>query len=457
MRGISLFQMNKIISINPATEEVLGEIPVSTEEEVNDAVKKAKKAFLSWKKIPYEEKYSLFKNILNDLETKKDFFAELITKEMGKPIQEAESEVEYTLDRIKSFIEKVKDFTKPEKINENTSLYFEPIGVVGAITPWNFPFSLPIWPIVPSLLIGNTVVFKPSELTTLVNKEEIEIFMKHLPEGVLNLVIGADETGKALVKADINMVSFVGSTAAGKDIMKSCSEKLKKVVLELGGKDPAVVLEDANLDHTAEAIVHGSLRNCGQVCCSIERVYAMKDIADKLTEKIVEKAKIKVGNGLENPDMGPLVSRQQFENFISHIEDAKQKGAKILLGGKKIEGKGYFYEPTVLTNVNNEMKIMTEETFGPAIPIQAVESEEEAIKSANALPYGLTASVWTKNIEKGERISRELEAGSVGINQTAASIDEAPWGGVKQSGLGRTLSKYGIREFTEMKVVMVNK
>jgi len=155
--------------------------------------------------------------------------------------------------------------------------------------------------------------------------------------------------------------------------------------------------------------------------------------------------------------MGPLVSKQQFKNFISHIEDAKQKGAKILSGGKKIQGKGYFYEPTVLTNVNNGMKIMTGETFGPAIPIQSVESEEEAIKLANALPYGLTASVWTKNIEKGERISRELEAGSVGINQTAASIDEAPWGGVKQSGLGRALSKYGIREFTNMKVVMANK
>jgi len=450
--------MNKIISINPATEEVLGEIPISTEEEVNDAVKKAKQAFPSWKKVPYEEKVDILKKIISDLNSKKDYFAKLITKEMGKPLNESESEVESTINRINSFIEKVKDFIEPEKINEKTSLYFEPIGVVSVITPWNFPFSLPIWPIIPSLLIGNTIVYKPSELTTLVNKEEIEIFMKHLPEAVLNLVTGADETGKALVKADIDMVSFVGSTAAGKDIIKSCSEKLKKVVLELGGKDPAVVLEDADLDYTAEAIVHDSLRNCGQVCCSIERVYAMKDIADRLTEKIVKEAKkFKTGNGFENPDMGPLVSRQQFENFISHIEDAKQKGAKILCGGKKIEGKGYFYEPTVLTNVNNKMKIMTEETFGPAIPIQVVESEEEAVKSANALPYGLTASVWTKDKERGERISRELEAGSVGINQTAASIDEAPWGGVKQSGLGRALSKYGIREFTEMKVVMANK
>lgn len=451
--------MKKIISINPATEEVLGEIPVSSENDVLKAVKKAKQAFPSWKKVPYTEKVEILKDIIKDLEEKKEFFAELITKEVGKPIQEAKSEVESTLGRINFFIENVKKYIEPEKINKKTTLYFEPVGVLGAITPWNFPFSLLIWPIVPNLLIGNTIVYKPSELTTLINKQEIEIFMKHLPEGVLNLVIGADAVGKVLVKSDIDMISFVGSTAAGKDIMKNSAEKLKKLVLELGGKDPAIIFEDADIDFAVKKITKGTVRNCGQVCCSVERAYVMKDVADEFIKKVVEEFKqIKVGNGLDlETNMGPLISKPQLENFISHIEDAKKKGAKILCGGNKIEGKGYFHEPTVLTNVNQDMKIMTEETFGPALPIQIVSSREEAVRLANSLNYGLTASVWTKDTKKAERMARDLEAGSVGINQTAASINEAPWGGIKQSGLGRVLSKYGIREFTEMKVVIQNK
>lgn len=451
--------MNKIISINPATEEILRKIDYSKKEEVNDAVKKAKQASPKWKKVPYEEKANLLKRIIEDINKNKKTLAKLLTKEMGKPIKEAESEVESTIKKIEFFIGKVKEYIEPEKPKSGCAIYFEPIGVVGVITPWNFPFSLPTWPIVPSLLIGNTVVFKPSELTTLVGIELTEAFNKYLPENVLNIVIGADETGKALIKSDVDMISFVGSTAAGKNIMKNSADKLHKLVLELGGKDPAIVLEDVDLDFAAKEIANGATRNCGQICCSIERVYVAEKIADEFISGVIKEfKKIKVGNGL-NPenDIGPLVSKQQLKNFESHIEDAKQKGAKILCGGKKIGGKGYFYEPTVLTDVNNEMKIMTEETFGPALPIQVVSNEEEAIKLANALPYGLTASVWAKDIKKAQKIVRELEAGNVGINRTAVSDNELPWGGIKQSGIGRSLSKYGVREFTEMKVVSVNK
>jgi len=450
--------MAKMISINPATEEVLAEIDCSTEKEVNDAVKKAKETFSEWKKVPYEGKAEILKKVIRDIKEKKQFLAELLTKEMGKPIHEAESEVETTIEKIEFFIDKVKDYVKPEKPILNATIYFEQVGVVGVITPWNFPFSLPTWPIVPSLLIGDTIVFKPSELTTLVGAELIKIFNKHLPKNVLNIIIGADEIGKILVKSGVDVVSFVGSTAAGKNIMKNSADKLHKLVLELGGKDPAIVLEDADIDFSAKAIARGAVRNCGQICCSIERVYVAEKISDEFIGKVVEEfKKIKVGDGL-NPeiDMGPLVSKQQLENFISHIKDAKQKGAKILFGGNKIEGKGYFHEPTVLRDVNNEMKIMTEETFGPALPIQIVSDEEEAIKLANALPYGLTASVWTKDTKKAEKISRQLEAGSVGINRTPASDNELPWGGIKQSGIGRSLSKHGVREFTNMKVVMRN-
>lgn len=450
--------MNKITSINPATEKILGEVDCSTEEDVNNAVKKARQALPEWKKVSYEEKADLLKKVIEDINKKKKELAELLTKEMGKPLNEAESEIKSTPKKIEFFIDKVKDYVKPENPIPNATIYFEQVGVVGVITPWNFPFSLPTWPIVPSLLIGNTIVFKPSELTTLVGAELIKIFNKHLPENVLNIIIGADDVGKTLVKTDIDMVSFVGSTAAGKNIMKNSADKLHKLVLELGGKDPAIVLSDVDINFAAQAIAGGAIRNCGQICCSIERVYVVKEIADEFINKIVEEfKKIKVGNGL-NPeiDVGPLVSKQQLENFISHIKDAKQKGAKILFGGNKIEGKGYFHEPTVLRDVNNEMKIMAEETFGPALPIQIVSDEEEAIKLANALPYGLTASVWTKDNKKAEKISRQLEAGNVGINRTAGSDNELPWGGIKQSGIGRSLSKHGVREFTNMKVVMCN-
>lgn len=447
--------MEEIISINPATEEILGKTPISSPEQVSKAVQHAHIAKSMWQKMPYSEKCSRLKDIASEFRKKKEFLADLITREMGKPLNESLSEVENSIEKIEYFIKNVKKFTKSEKIDKYTRVYYEPIGVVGIITPWNFPFSLPNWSIPANLLIGNTIVFKPSELTTMVGIELAKIYNKFLPGYVLNLITGGDDVGKTLVKSDIQMISFVGSKNAGKDIVRNSADTLKKVVLELGGKDPAIVLDDADFSETAKRIVSSSLRNCGQVCCSIERVYVTENVPKSFIEKIVEEVKkVKIGNGFDNPYIGPMVSKPQLEKFMNHIKDAEDKGAKVIHSGKTIDTTGYFHEPVVLTNVNNTMKIMKEETFGPAIPIEIVKDADEAVIKANSLPYGLTASVWTKDLDKAESIAKKLEAGSVGINTTAASRNDAPWGGVKQSGLGRSLSKHGIREFTEIKVVV---
>src|SRR3989338_7410452 len=450
--------MKKISSINPATEEIVGSLDISSKQDVINAVKNAKEAFKAWKNISYEEKSNILKKIAVEIQNNKKNLSELITKEMGKVISEAEAEAESTIQRINFFTENIKDFIKPEEIKvegEENILYFEPIGCVGVITPWNYPLSFPIWSFAPNILIWNTMVFKPSELTSLVGEELVKIFNKHLPKNVLNTVIGGDETGKELVKSDVDMVSFVGSQKAGKSIMKNSAEKLHKLVLELGGKHPAIVCEDAELEIAVEGIVNESFKNCGQVCYSIERVYAVKGIFEEFTKRVVEKAKkIKAGNGLDrSSNIGPLSSKVQLKNFEEHIKDAVGKGAKILCGGKRINGKGYFFEPTVMTNVNIKMKIMSEETFGPVIPIQKVDNIDEAIKLSNDTVSGLAASVWSKNIKKAKSISKNLEAGGVGINKAATSRSEIPWGGIKQSGIGRMLSKYGVREFTNMKVV----
>jgi acyl-CoA reductase-like NAD-dependent aldehyde dehydrogenase len=450
--------MSKVSVINPATEEIIAKLNISTKEDVDKAVEKARIKFEEWKHVPYEEKAEMLKKISAEIQDNKKNLTELLTKEMGKTLKESESEVESTVKRINFFADNVKDFIEPEEIDiegQENILYFEPIGTVGIITPWNFPFSLPVWSFAPNILIGNTMVFKPSELTSLIGIELVKIFNKHLPKDVLNIVIGEDETGKALVASDVDMIAFVGSQNAGKNIMKNSAEKLHKLVLELGGKDPAIVCEDADLDVAVEGIADGSFRNCGQVCCSIEKVYVVKDIFDEFVKKAVERTKeIKVGNGLDSGvDIGPLISKGQLENFESHIKDAVNKGAKILCGGNRIKSKGYFFEPTVLADVNNTMKIMAEETFGPAMPIQAVEDVDEAVKLSNDTVFGLGASVWSKDIEKAKKITRKLEAGSVGINKTVGSNSEIPWGGVKQSGLGRMLSKYGVREFTNIKNV----
>ncbi|MCH8003957.1 MAG: aldehyde dehydrogenase family protein [Nanoarchaeota archaeon] len=459
--------MQKIKSINPATEEVIEEIEVDSLEKVKESVKNARKAFPNWSKTSIDERIEWMKKLIPIIEQRRQELADTITKEMGKPISMSINEPLGVISEINFYSKNIKEFLKEEVVFENEEekdiLVYEPLGVVAIITPWNFPIATVFSPLIPALLCGNTIVLKPSEQTLIVGKKINDLFIelesKGFPKHVFNLILGGKETGKQLVQQDVDMVTFTGSTRAGKEIMKDSADKIHKLLLEMGGKDPAIVCSDADIDFAAKSIVRNACRNTGQVCCAIERVYVKDDIYDQFVKKAVEEAKaIKVGNPeKQETEMGPFVAKFQEEICIDHINDAKKKGAKIEFGGNKAENKGYFFEPTIITNVNNNMKVMTDETFGPVVPIMKVNSLDEAIKYSNNSVYGLTGSVWTKNIEKGNKIAHKLQVGVAGVNAHGGGAQGSAWGGVKESGLGRLGTKEGTHEFTNVKTLRIKK
>jgi len=455
----------KLQSINPTTEESLGEFESYSEGMVFDAVEKARKSFEGWKNTPIEKRENIIKNFSQILVKKKNEIAELITKEMGKPIIESEGEVDEIPGLTEWFLKETKNIIKDENIkldidNASAKVKFEPIGIVGLITPWNFPISTPAWKIIPALLTGNTVVFKPSELSTFCGLKIDEILKEAgLPEGVFNTITGDGTTGKHLVASKVNMISFTGSSAVGKDVAGSSGKSLKKVVLELGGSDPCIVFDDAILEQAINAALFGRFLNCGQVCTAAKRTFVDRKIYNSFIEKFVQKVKVlKVGNPLERKtEIGPIVSKAQLENLEVQVKDAVSKGAKLLCGGKRLEGKGYFYEPTVLTDITDEMLVAKEEVFGPVASVFNFESVEEVIKMANNTKYGLGASVWTSNSKKAERVVDGIESGMVWINDFGTPYPQCPQGGIKESGIGRELSKYGILEFCNMKTIVNSK
>lgn len=459
--------MGKIVSINPFTEKVIKEVKETPFEQIPKMVNKAKETLPVWSGLELEKRIEIIKKLIPLLEQSKQKLSKTIHEEVGKPLQKAEDEVEGAVDEIKFFLENAPKTLKEIILNEDTDekdvLCFDPIGVVAAITPWNYPLSTLVVSTIPSLLAGNAVLFKPSEHTTLIGIEFFNLFKQldkeGLPKNTVQLIVGGKDRGKALVNQEIDMVIFTGSLKAGKQIMKDSSEKLHKIILELGGKDPAIVLKDSDLEETAKGIVLGATHNTGQVCCSIERVYIQKEIFEPLVKKIVEEAKkvsIDKGND-KNADIGPLIRKFQLKTVQNHIDEAKKKGAKILIGGKRLKGKGYFFPPTVLIDVKDDMKVMREETFGPVIPLVSFDTIEEAIEKANSSNYGLTASIWTNNKEKAVEIAKKLVAGTVIVNGWGGYKMGCPWGGAKQSGLGRINHPEGIREFTNIKHLAIKK
>jgi len=454
----------KIQSINPATEEVIGEVEVSEKKDVSKAVKSARKAFKNWKSVDISEKSELIKNIAKLMKERKKELSELITKEMGKPIFESEGEIDETVGEIEWFANESKKYIEDDILDlglpeTNAKIVFEAIGVAGVITPWNYPINNPMWKIIPALITGNTIVFKPSELSSLCGKE-IENLIKDagIPAGVFNIIYGDEAVGKHLVNSNVDMISLTGSSETGKFVASKAGKKLKRTVLELGGSDPFIVLEDAIFEQVVNGAVYGRLVNCGQVCTSAKRIFVAEKIFDEFVNQFVEKTKkLKVGNGLEpDTDIGPIISKEQLEKVENQVKDAADKGAKILCGGKRPESlsKGYFYLPTVLINVNNKMKVLKEEVFGPVAPIVKFKNIKEAIKLANKTKYGLGASIWTSDVNKGGDIARRLECGMVWINDVGTPYPQCPWGGVKESGIGRELSKYGILDFVNIKSVI---
>ncbi|MEO8446801.1 MAG: aldehyde dehydrogenase family protein [bacterium] len=446
-----------ILDIDPATGGLIEKIKCSSPGEIASGVKLARKAFKVWSKTPLKKRIALFKNIARDLHKEKKAIGKLITKEMGKLYKSAVGECEGTAYAIEENI-RIAELAAETEIHKDkdlvTEVYRIPLGAVAVITPWNFPVGMPESLLTPAILMGNTVVFKPSENTPLTGKAIYEIYNRYLPKGVINLLQGAEEVGELVINSDIDMVAFVGSQAVGKRIMEVCSKNLNRLVLELGGKDPMIILKDADLKKAVPYAVHGSLRNSGQVCVSVERIYVEDKIASEFEKLVLEEVKkYRVGSGFDEVDMGPMVSENQRTHVLNQIDEARRKGAKVLFGGEKMEGDGFFIQPTVITNVTEKHDIMTRETFGPVICIQKVKSAEEAIEKANDTTFGLGATVWTKNLDKGKQIAQKVESGMIGVNQGIGGVSGTPWVGIKQSGFGFIGSVEGMRQFTVPKKI----
>ena len=439
---------------DPATGQLVAEIPCADEAEVGKAVATARAAQPAWAALGLDARLAALEKVAEALERPEtvEKLADLTTREMGKPLADARREAAGTAKGIRSLGKACAAALAPETTREGglaTTITREPLGVVAAITPWNFPLGMAREVLVPALVAGNTVVFKPSELVPLTGAALHEAFAAHLPEGVVELVQGDESTGKALVAADIDMVGFVGSVAAGRHIMSACGSGLKRLVLELGGKDPMIVCADADLEKAAGHAVKESMRNAGQVCCSVERIYVEEAALPRFTELVVEKTKeLAVGDGREDVFMGPMASDDQRQHVLRQLEDAKGKGAKVLLGGEAPAGDGWFLQPTVVTDVDERMELMTEETFGPVATLRAVASAEEAVTLANDSPFGLGACVWTGDLERGRTLAARIQAGQVGVNRGLGGAGDPPWCGAKQSGFGFMGSPDGYRQFT---------
>jgi acyl-CoA reductase-like NAD-dependent aldehyde dehydrogenase len=458
-------RVSEIVSINPATLEEIARFPITSNTEVNSAVARARAAQPAWAALSYGNRARYVLKARRALYDRQNEIIQILSDETGKPNFEALStEVFPTCDLISHFAAKTEKILREERFNiavfrnKRSMIMYEPLGVVGIITPWNFPFALSMGEVVMALMAGNTVVLKPSEYTPMVGDFIRRLFASAgFPDGVLQVVQGDGSTGAALVDASVDKIFFTGSVRTGKRIAESAAKRLLPVVLELGGKDPMIVCSDAPFERTVKGAVWGAFANCGQICASVERLYVSEKIADRFIPAVVEEVKkLRIGAPDANfsTDMGPLVNETQLNIVTEHIADAVAKGARVLTGGRRREDLGgYFFEPTVLVDVTNDMKVMYEETFGPVLPIKIFKDEEEAIHEANNTNYGLLASIWTSDNERGRRIAKRIEAGTVIINDAVYTNGAAqtPWFGVKESGIGTTHGKAGMFEFVRMK------
>jgi len=444
-------------SYSPNTKEFLGQVEGTNLGDVAPIIEKAKDAQENWHSIGVNKRITHLKIIREKFFTESNEIAKLISKENGKPITEAiSSEIIPTLGVFDYYLRKAKKYLKPQKfriklpvmIHKKSWIEYEPWGVVGIISPWNYPVLLPMGQIIPALIAGNCVIFKPSELTPITGNWIEKLFNdSDLPKNIFNVIYGSADVGEALVNGKIDKLFFTGSTNVGKIISKIVADKLLPVSLELGGKDAAVVLEDADLERTAQGIVWGALTNAGQTCVSVERIYAHEKIHDELLNKMIEKVtNLKLSNDNEYYDISALKNKREVDKVKNQIEDAVNKGAKIIYGGNEINKN--LIAPTILTDVTHEMKVMNEETFGPVIAIQKFSTIEEAIELANRSNYGLSASVWTKNISLGKKIARRIQSGSVLINDCISyfGVCGAVVGGIKLSGTGRVHGRSGLME-----------
>lgn len=442
-------------SIAPATGELIGEVPVHSAADVQAAVARARVAATSWGALSFAEREGELVRWRKALAEAADELAELIHRENGKPKLDGMVEVFMALSHLDHAAHRAAKALRPEKVsagllaNFRATVSYHPLGVVGVIGPWNYPIFTPMGSIAYALAAGNAVVFKPSELTPLVGVKMVELAARSLSiPDVLQIVTGAGPTGAALCKAGVDKLAFTGSTATGKKVMAACAETLTPVLMELGGKDPMIVAEDADVDAAAEAAVFGALTNTGQACISIERIYVAEPIYDRFVDKVVaEVGKVKVGG--DDGHLGAMTSPQQVGIVKDHLEDAVRRGARALTGGPDAIA-GNFIQPTVLVDVTDDMKVMKDETFGPVIPIVKVASTEEAVRRANETAFGLGSAVFGK---RARELADRVRAGMTSVNSVMAfsAITALPFGGIGESGFGRIHGDHGIREFTRTK------
>tara|TARA_B100000780_G_scaffold254583_1_gene202788 strand:+ start:3145 stop:4560 length:1416 start_codon:yes stop_codon:yes gene_type:complete len=450
---------------NPATEEIIAQCPAATEENLNAAVTAAREAFPAWSKTSDDQRKEKVNALADIISNNMNELAQLITQEQGRPLNGIGFGSFAEVGGSEYWTRCTAELTLPIEIAEETDthraeIHRKPLGVVGSITPWNFPLLIAIWHVIPAIRSGNTVVLKPSSFTPLVALRFVELAQEVLPPGVLNIITGEGGMGRLITShPDIDKIVFTGSTATGKNIMKNASDSLKRLTLELGGNDAAIILPDIDVKENASAIFEAAFINNGQTCAALKRLYVHEDIYEEMCEELTIIANtVTVANGMEEgAQLGPIQNRAQFELVRELVDDAKSSGARILTGGDAPEGIGYFYPVTLVADISDGTRLVDEEPFGPVLPIIKYSDVEDALQRANDNPNGLGGSVWSGNPAQALELAKRLECGTAWINNHASLSPNVPFGGVKQSGVGVEFSTHGLKEFTSIQSIVIPK
>lgn len=447
--------------INPATEQLIAKAPDISEQQFEEVVASARRAFPGWRATPLEARRAAVAKFAEVIAANADELTRLFIQEQGRPLAKATEEIMGGA----FWCQTVSQQQIPVIVNEDTptsrsETRHVPIGVIAGIVPWNFPFLLGIWKIAPALLTGNTVIIKPSPFTPLTLLKLGELMRDHLPAGVFNVISGGDHVGPWLTAhPGIDKVSFTGSTVTGRKVMAGAAANLKRITLELGGNDAAIVLPDVDVKQVAEQLFWGAFANTGQVCCAIKRLYVHSEIYDAVARELVEYSRtVKIGNGVQQDiDLGPIQNRTQFERVKDLIADAKSTGLNFLVGGDVPEGNGYFVPVTIIDNPPEDSRVVVEEAFGPVLPLLKFDDVDEVVQRANASEYGLAGSIWSSDTVKAADIAAQLDTGTIWINQAQYIVPWIPFGGHKQSGIGVELGAIGLLEYTNAQTISIRK